>query len=259
MTSSSELQAIRQKMIEEGRATLGEPPTGEEMLAYTRGELSPDEEERVRELLVCYPELARTLTEAFPEPAEPGDPDYLPDEELARHWASLQKRAHRPVTPEPAGQVVPFRRPLWTALAAALALVFAASFFYEYAKVRQLTAERGRPVAVASQEPVQLYPDTSRGGATPPTILAPEGQPSVLLVPMNYGQEFPRYRLELLDSAKQPVWKTDLAHHPDQDAFTVTIPAAFLKRGRYRLVVSGLDGARVEEQASYGLSVPGRR
>ncbi|HKR64212.1 MAG TPA: hypothetical protein VJZ00_10825 [Thermoanaerobaculia bacterium] len=44
-----------------------EPPTVEEMLAYRRGELSEADEERVRALLVQYPELARAVANGFPE------------------------------------------------------------------------------------------------------------------------------------------------------------------------------------------------
>jgi hypothetical protein len=253
MTTKAELQAARRAMMAEERARLGDPPTAEELLAYSRGELSPDQEERVRELLVCYPELARTLTEPFPEAARRGDADYLPDEEFAKHWESMKTRVGEPDT-----KVVPFRRPVWAALAAALALVFGASFVYEYAKVRQLTAERMQPRALASQEPVALYPDTRRGGdPAPPTVLSPEGQPSVLVVPMRYGEEFPRYRLELVDTAaKRTVWQTEIPRQTDQDSFTITVPGTFLKRGKYRMTVSGLERGEPQELASYGLAVP---
>lgn len=251
MTTKSELQAVRRAMMAEDRARLGDPPSAEELLAYSRGELSADQEERIRELLVCYPELARSVAEPFPEAASPGDADYLPDAEFAKHWTSLRQRAG-----EPDGKVVPFRRPVWTALAAALALVFGASFFYEYAKVRQLTAERGQPHVLASQEPVALYPDTRRGGGNaPPTVLPSEGQPAVLVIPVS-DEEFPSYRLELIDSAGRTIWKPEIARQADQDSFTITVPGTFLKRGKYRMTISGLRDGHPEELASYGLMVP---
>ena len=59
MITKSDLKAVFDQMTAEERQRLPEPPTVEEMLAYRRGELSADEESRVRELLICYPELLR--------------------------------------------------------------------------------------------------------------------------------------------------------------------------------------------------------
>src|SRR3954447_15685824 len=95
MTTKSEFSAANRDLVSENRATNGEPPTAEEVLAYTRGELTPEEEARIRERLIAYPDLVRTLTTPFPEPAEPGHPDYLSDHEFARHWKALQKRRQR--------------------------------------------------------------------------------------------------------------------------------------------------------------------
>src|SRR5215212_5892851 len=95
MISRSDWKAVHEDMIAEDRRTLGAPPTAEELLAYTRGELAPDEAERIRELLVAYPELAQALTEPFPEEdAKRGDADFLSDEQVAKNWASLQQRIH---------------------------------------------------------------------------------------------------------------------------------------------------------------------
>src|SRR5947209_7676384 len=95
MTTKSEFSAANRDLMSENRASLGEPPTAEEVLAYTRGELPADDEARIRERLIAYPDLVRTLTMPFPEGAEPGDPDYLSDHEFARHWKALQKRRQR--------------------------------------------------------------------------------------------------------------------------------------------------------------------
>lgn len=67
MSTKAEWQAGNRQWIEEQRARLGEPPTAEEMLAYMRGELSGEDEERMRERLACYPELSRSLAAPFPE------------------------------------------------------------------------------------------------------------------------------------------------------------------------------------------------
>lgn len=106
MIRKSDLNELMQEMNEEDRRRLGDPPTFDEMLAYTRGELAGADEERVRELMVAYPELARTVTEPF-VPAEPA-------------------------------KVSPFRH-AWTALAAVLAIAFAGLYFQAESK---LTAPR---------------------------------------------------------------------------------------------------------------------
>ncbi|HYO75589.1 MAG TPA: hypothetical protein VE010_03935, partial [Thermoanaerobaculia bacterium] len=70
MTTKAEWQAINRELTAEQRRTL-EPPTAEELHAYFHGELEESEMERVRDLLVAYPDLARMYTEPFPtdEPA----------------------------------------------------------------------------------------------------------------------------------------------------------------------------------------------
>ncbi|PYQ26601.1 MAG: hypothetical protein DMF56_23610 [Acidobacteria bacterium] len=48
------------------RERLGGPPSPEEVVAFTRGELPPRETARVRALLVYYPELTSLLDDAIP-------------------------------------------------------------------------------------------------------------------------------------------------------------------------------------------------
>src|SRR6185436_7330472 len=119
MITKSEWRMADRQLMADDRQRLDDPPTAEEMLAYTRGELSPDDEAHVRERLVRHPDLVRTLTEEFPaDGAEPGDPDYLSDEEFATHWNAMQQR----LRPRSGGKVVQFWR-TFSAIAAALALV----------------------------------------------------------------------------------------------------------------------------------------
>src|SRR5437764_7414524 len=117
MTTKSEFAAANRDLTAEACASIGEPPTAEEVLAYTRGELAPEDEARIRERLIAYPDLVRTLTTPFPEGAEPDHPDYLSEHEFARHWKVLRKRRHRP------DHGLQFWR-AFGAIAAALAVVF---------------------------------------------------------------------------------------------------------------------------------------
>src|ERR1051325_10204358 len=65
MITKTEWQGLHQQLMADERKRMGDPPTAEEVLAYMSGELSAEEEERIRERLVCYPELVRTLTAPF--------------------------------------------------------------------------------------------------------------------------------------------------------------------------------------------------
>jgi len=247
-------------MNEEDRRRLGEPPTAEELLAYRRGELSVAEEARVRELLVCYPELARALTVPFPvEGAAPGDPDFLTDAEFATHWASLQKRVHDEdavaTRPEEA-RVLQFWRRASTALAAALLLAFGGLLWQAQSRAR-LAKELGDP-RVTSEEQL-LLPDGQRGGGDGSLTLAAEGDSFLLIAPLVGGSQFPRYRLEIVDLSTTPpraLWSSTALHRRFNDTFAILVPRPFLKPGRYQIVLSGVDGAHEERLATYTLRVP---
>src|SRR4051794_22595474 len=166
MITKSELSDVNGKVMAENRTTNGEPPTAEEVLAYTRGELAPEEEACIRERLIAYPELVRTLTTPFPEPAEPGHPDYLSDHEFARYWKALQKRRQR------SNRGLQFWR-AFGAIAAALAVVFGGLLW-------RAEIELKKPQAVWEQQDV--YPDGQRGIGEQPNRLTANGEAYLLLL-----------------------------------------------------------------------------
>lgn len=221
----------------------GEPPAFEEVLAYTRGELSPDEEARIRERLVAYPDLVRTLTAPFPEGAEPEHPDYLSDHEFARHWGALQKRRRRPH----AG--LQFWRAFGT-IAAALAVFFGTLLWRAETALKQ-------PQAISEQQ--ELYPDGRRGLEGQPTTLTASGE-SYLLVPV-LGTEFTAEKLRAEITAADPaqtVWRSKPVPRTPDGSFVIVVPHDSLKPGTYRLVVYGITGERQEPLSSYTLRVPSR-
>ena len=63
MTTKSDWDAVRQDMTAEQRRKPGEPPAIEEMLAYSRGELSGEDAQRVQAWLAANPEMAQALTQ----------------------------------------------------------------------------------------------------------------------------------------------------------------------------------------------------
>jgi hypothetical protein len=85
-----------------------EPPTSDEMQAYIDGQLSAEEEADFRSRVIHYPELVRTLVAQFPEPAAPGDDDYLSDAEFSRQWDDFHERVDRDtLTAAILGELVP--------------------------------------------------------------------------------------------------------------------------------------------------------
>src|SRR6476659_9263771 len=114
MANKSDWQKAGRRLTAELRQKLGDPPTAEELLAYSRGELSESEEDRIRDLLVAYPELARMYGAALPDEPEPG----VSDKEIAAGLQDAKRRLGIPTPHRRAWNYIP------TTIAAALALVF---------------------------------------------------------------------------------------------------------------------------------------
>jgi len=243
MITKSEMQTANEALMSEERARLGDPPTAEEVLDYTRGVLSPEEEHRVRERLACDPDLLRTLTADFPaEGASPGDPDYLSDHEFAQHWARIRNRVH-------SRRVVQFWRAAG-AIAAALAITFGALLWRAESQLRH---ERSTPRIAWDQQ--LLLPDGQRGvGETSPVVTA-RGESFLLVVPIVATASFDDYRLDIVENSR-PLWSSPTLRRGDNEAFEILVPRAFLKRGKYQIVMTGVSGARQERVATYTFHMP---
>lgn len=250
MNTKSDWQTVNRKLMEERRRELGAPPTVEQMHAYMRGELSAEEEDRMRELLVCYPELARGLTEPVPEEdARPGEPGHVSDEAMAKRWASLQSRIrHR----RGHGRRLGFSR-ISAAMAATVVLLFGAVLWRA-----QTTAHVPRIVNAQEEVSVPLTPLTQggkRGLGSSVETLDDDGQPVLLLVPVD-NAEFSKYRMELMrDDPAGSVWSSGDVPLGGENAFRVLLPAGYLKRGNYRLVLNGVDATGPHFLAYYAIRV----
>jgi hypothetical protein len=248
MITKSDWQTVHRQLLADDRLKVGPPPTAEEMLAYTRGELSPEDQARVRERLISYPELLRTLTAEFPaEGAEPSDPDYLSDEEYAVHWASLQKRMPRAAA---GGRVLQFWR--WTAgVAAAIALILGGALWQAIHRIAQ-------PRVVADQQ--VLFPDGRRGGGEAVTPLTGHGDSALLVIPLSGPHDYQRYRLELIDAeSRRTLWRSAILAPPENDTFAILVPRAFLHPGICRIAVYGISGATEERLATSSFRVTAGR
>lgn len=256
MIKKSDWEAAYRDLIVEGRKRVGEPPTEDELVAYSRNELSEAEATRVRELLVYYPELASALEAPFPFPYEgkPGDADFLSEEELERHWASLQARiqANAPVTAKaipaisaswPTQQLI--RRLRYWQLSAAAAAVLAVTFGSLFL-LAQWTVQRERSQPRVNLEHRLLLPDGQRGSATAqPPIPLPSETDYFLLIPalINHPQ-YPDYQLEIFDlreATPRQIWSRNGLRRRSDDTFEILVPRAFLKPGKYRLDLYGLE------------------
>ncbi len=69
MTNKSDWQTASRQLMAEQREQLGPPPTGEEIRAYKAGELTLAEADRIRDLLVAYPEVALAVANDDEAPA----------------------------------------------------------------------------------------------------------------------------------------------------------------------------------------------
>jgi hypothetical protein len=223
------------------------------VLAYTRGELPPEEEASVRERLLCHPDLVRTLTEPFPaEGAKRGDPDYLTDAEYEFHWAAMQTKMQKRVPPAPAivsapGRVLHFWR-FATAIAATLVVVLGASLW-------QANQKLAEPRVVSEQQ--VLFPDGRRGGGSEAATLSAQGESVLLVVPVIGQNEYQQYRLELVNAAsRSTIWKSEPLALRDDETFTLLVSRRFFRPGTYEVVVSGITGATEERVATYSLRVP---
>lgn len=230
--------------IKQFQARHDEPPTSDEMLAYQRGEMTAEEEARFRDRLIEYPDLVRTLVAEFPEPAEPGEADYLSDDEFAKHWAAMQSRMPR------RGAAVYFW-PSMTSIAATLALVFGA-LFWSYA------AERRQP-NISIFEDDYLVAGPSRGtGDDAKTVPLRDGQ--YVFVPVIGDQRpFESYRIEIRDANVSPprsLWSRAGFQRTAKSTVIVTVPRTFLTPGRrYELALYGTLGPREEPLGIYDVRV----
>ena len=236
MITKSEWRSINESLNSEERARL-EPPAFDEVLQYMRGELPAEDEERMRERLVPFPELVRALTAQFPtEGAKPGDPDYVSDDEFAKQWAFLKHRAKR----KSASQFWP-------------AIVFGGLFWRAQT---QLQIERTMPRVASDEQP--LVPDGQRGGGEEHARLTAQGD-SILLDARIVPSSFDDYRLTIIDAtnADHALWSTPVLHRASNESFAILVPRAFLKNSsKVQVVLYGVSGAREEKLATYTLLVP---
>jgi hypothetical protein len=259
MITHSELQAVYRDLLAEDRCRLGDPPTVEELLAWERGDLAPEQAGRVRQLLACYPDLARALAAPFPaDDPLPGDPAFLTGDVVSAQWEALQSRLHgadRAAHEPTDARVLRFWRGATLALAAMLMLAFGGLLWQKQTNTR-LAKQLIQP-ALRWEEQL-LLPDGGRGGPTAAKVLSMEGDVFYLVGSIGERRNFSEYRVEIAGSdSSAPLW-SGIAQRRDNDTFAILVPHAFLPPGQYEVSLYGVNGAREERLFTYSVRVPER-
>lgn len=246
MITKGDWDAVHEELAEERRRELGDPPTLEESRAFLEGKLPPEEEARVRELLIWHPDLARTLVEPFPdERARPGEAGFVSEVELARRWKSLQKKIRRSDAPEPRSLE------LWrasAALAAMLAIVFGALLWRAESESDRLRRELSEPRIVSDRR--DLGAATRGAGAA----AADAGGDMVLVAPHFDHPGYERYRVEMAGGDPPRTLWSETARLSGY-RFSIVVPREFLKPGRYHVTVYGIDRAGERKLESYDIDI----
>jgi hypothetical protein len=248
MTKNEWLDAGR-AFSEEELQRLGDPPTDDEVIAFSRGGLTGADEVRVRHYLVHVPELLEALTAPFPPAGTPVD---LAEPQLAHDWMRLRAR----IEPSPPSSL----RNIWPIAASVAAIGLAGLFTQARLTNRKLERELMRPRT--NLENRLLLPDGQRGGGAAgelPLTLSAGGSDFVLAPAVINAPRYADYGVELLDLATTPPQSiysaSGLARHTD-NTLTIFVPRSFLPPGRYRLVVYGIEESRRDALAAYTMRVP---
>jgi len=254
MMNRSDWQAVRDALIADDRASLGEPPTVNELLAYERGQLSKENAERVQQFLVAYPELARAYATPFPtDDAQLDDSDYLAGDVIDRQWTAFRAenrngKTNLAVSDFTKARVPQFWRGL-AAIAAAVAVVFGAMLW-------QTHSESLRPHVLP--DAAILTPDGRRGGSEPSQYaITPAGDSLLLVVSLAGTTEYETYRLELVSGqSHKHLWSSEPLRATSSDnSFNVEIPSRALPAGTYQLIAYGLRGNAQEQVSTYTIDI----
>lgn len=269
-------EAAYRELIEDGRKRLGEFPSVETLLAYSRGDLDPEQTARIQEFLAYYPDLARALVAPFPSPEEirPGDPDYLPDDILEQDWNAIQARlGGGPVVVAPlaaksgkrlwseigAAFSNLFRGPrLAVAMSLALAVVFGFIAFRAELQIQRLSRELATPRI--NPEHRLLLPDGERdaSGEETPIRLRSTADHYLLTPTLVHLPSYPDYRLRIFEISghrEKEIWRAD-GLRPEGNSFTVWMPHALLTSGdRHRLEIAGMRAGKPTLLATYTIEL----
>lgn len=167
----------------------------------------------------------------LPDDPQPGDPDFLSDEEVSTHLAALRRKLR------PEGRVLRF--PVLTAIAAAMALVFAGLYWQQRNVVHELN-ELNTPHAI-SDVPLLRPSEHNRGPAMSEPAVVELGRRggAVWLAVTPDADRMKWFQVTLYrGESQQPVWSST-AMQLRGDRLAVILPAPSLETDAlYRIEVA---------------------
>lgn len=225
MTEQNAWDAVYRDLIAKGRERVGDPPSPETLVAYSRGELPENEAERVRESLAYYPDLAEAL--ARKEQSREHSAPYLSKKQRDDDWRLLQQQLSVQHGPPPETS----RRWQWLAAASVVvAIVCAGEWFQTWRDLRRPHTDLQR---------IEIFDDSARGPT--PALQAVRVSPAthyvVLALMLAAQPDASQFRAEIVDLRPSPprvIWSGAL-HRGRDGSFTIEVARTFLPPGPYKI------------------------
>jgi hypothetical protein len=259
MVDNNDWESAYRDAIDRGRARV-DPPTPEELVAWSRGELPQSEGDHMRERLAYYPDLAAALAEDAEVTED--EPPLLTREQIATDWELIQQRLGSPggglrVPAELAAK--PTRWSHWATLVPVVTtLLFAALFVRSRLTIDELRTQLYSPRE--NVERIELHATVPRGPASArPIVLQPSTKYLVLALNVTDDIRADQFRVAIRDLDAQPpttVWESTITRGSD-GAFSIEIPREFLARQAYQIDLFSNRGA--EPIATYTIWISGSR
>lgn len=252
--TTADFRASIATLVEATREESATHPDLDRWIAYRDGELPAEEQESLqRHLAGCRECVAIVLDlEAFSRPEE-SDRAGISEFEVAAAWRAVRsaisadvKREHRWHVP--------------TALAASL-MVAALGLSTWLAVEHRTATELRRTVAELSRPQINvpiedLWPDTTtRGGLQRAVEVLTADRSLTLVLNLQESQEFPDYRVEIIDSEGTEIWSSTGLEMSPFGNFTLGIPRGFLPAGEYGVRLYGLEGERNVPLQDYAVQI----
>lgn len=234
----------------------GAHPDPERLAAYHAGELSPEEEIRIQDHLASCRECAGLLLD-LDGLADPGFGAGMGLDAKEAVWEKLIEATLQEERPA----VVPFRRPSppvsprWLQALAASLLVATLGLSLWVASLRRTVANLSLPEPNAPV--LDLYASGTRGEGSPAPVLTVSRQARFFTLILNSAGH-PRkkgYRVEILRTGGEAVWKSGEVTPFSFGSFSLTIPRLATGPGDYRVRLLGRSGETEEPIDEYAFRV----
>lgn len=113
---------------------------------------------------------------------------------------------------------------------------------------------RGVPELNTWNQDLKLTGDVVRGEGDEENVI-PAGVRATPILPAQEGVKSPTRDIEILDAAGKVVWSSKGLRQAETDDFTFTLPAGFLKPGRYTIQLYSTEGGKRTPREAYKVRV----